>query len=118
MLLFLLLLLSYLKIARKTTESQVGQYAPIVITVQVRILGRFSQIHNSKTNKRKQKCTILREGSFDFMDKISANNSLTIFGLNIGTINFLLGTNGKSMVLCVPIGKHLRVLCFLLYIIQ
>lgn len=67
MLLFLLLLLSYLKIARKTTEPQVGQYAPIVITVQVRILGRFSQIHNSKTNKRKQKCTILREGSFDFM---------------------------------------------------
>ena len=44
--------------------------------------------------------------------KILANYSLIIIGLNIGTpknINFLFGTNGKSVTLSVPILKHFRV---------
>ena len=44
--------------------------------------------------------------------KICANYSLIIIGLNNGTlknINFLFGTNEKSMTLSVPILKHFRV---------
>ena len=44
--------------------------------------------------------------------KFGRNYSLNIFGLNIvtpKTIDFPFGTNGKSMILSVPILKHFRV---------
>ena len=50
--------------------------------------------------------------SFFGVPKFGQNYSLNIFGLNIGTpktIDFPFGTNGKSMILSVPILKHLRV---------
>ena len=50
--------------------------------------------------------------------KICANYSLIIIGLNIGTpknINFLFGTNEKSMNLSVPILKHFRVPRFMAF---
>ena len=44
--------------------------------------------------------------------KFGQNYSLNIFGLNIvtpKTIDFPFGTNGKSMILSVPILTHFRV---------
>ena len=44
--------------------------------------------------------------------KFGQNYSLNILGLNTGTpktIDFPFGTNGKSMILSVPILKHFRV---------
>ena len=43
------------------------------------------------------------------------------YGLNIGTpktIDFPFGTNGKSMILSVPILKHFRVICYALLCIK
>ena len=48
--------------------------------------------------------------------KFGRNYSLNIFSLNIvtpKTIDFPFGTNGKSMILSVPILKHFRVLLFM-----
>ena len=47
--------------------------------------------------------------------KFGGNYNLNIFSLNIGTpktIDFPFGTNGKSMILSVPILKHFRVCIF------